>query len=148
MATRVVAGLRCRTKPPGAIVLSQKNEKTPVCATQPFPWDAPWWVQRAVTPRRYCDAEWFDSTPTDQHAEVGKLGKAAGSRCQRFCGFDPRPPHRVAVGKLVKPLGSDPRDFEGSTPSRDTMGTYANWYSGRSQVPVFEGSTPSVPTGR
>jgi hypothetical protein len=98
------------------------REVLPAGTTTSFPWEADiGWLRWTVNPGQ---ASRFigGSTPSPRTSTCGggQVGKAAGPRCQRFCGFDPRPPHRVAVGKLVKPLGSDPRDFEGSIPSRDT----------------------------
>lgn len=58
--------------------------------------------------------------PRTKKCGGGQVGKAAALRWQRFCGFDPRPPYYAGMGKLVKPLGSGPRDFVGSTPTPRT----------------------------
>lgn len=53
------------------------------------------------------------------------------------------------VGKLVKPLGSDPREFAGSTPALRILRRWANWQSRSAQTRETCGfdSRPSHPAG-
>lgn len=72
--------------------------------TSSFPWDATWWLQPAVTRRRF-GAELFDSTPTD-HARVVE--------------------RQTRDTEYVVPFGC-----EGSTPSPSTMPRWRNGRRGR-----------------
>lgn len=86
-----------------------------------YPWNAPWWVQRTVTPRRFY-AEWFDSTSTD-NARMVKW-KTRWIKDSVPSGVGVRLPLRAQYpgGGMVDAVGSGSAvfGFEGSTPSLGT----------------------------